>query len=271
MFHDIVTEGYFARRTDNSLLSAPTWCHYCHQRDIKPENILFSKGHSQAFLAEFGLATLEPYSDEHRYGIWEYMSPGKSYTYCMLPGSNSCQTECIGKEFGFRGKPYSTRADDTCALGVLLLNMTTARSPWEVAKRKDKCFEAYLTNNDYLLAVLPISEGANSIFKKVFDLNPESRISLPELRSEIVALDTFFSPDQDPVTSESMSTKPDKTSPRNSACLRRSGISMRPWSPQHHPVFHRWDQIVRREGFLFCLSDVCSSTVCCRIVDSRCS
>ncbi|PBK83439.1 hypothetical protein ARMGADRAFT_1136941 [Armillaria gallica] len=104
--------------------------------------------------------------------------------------------------------------------------MTTARSPWEVAKRKDKCFEAYLTNNDYLLAVLPISEGANSIFKKIFDLDPSSRISLPELRNEIGALDTFFSPVQDPVTSESIPIKPDKTSSRNSACLRRSGISM---------------------------------------------
>ncbi len=160
--------------------------------------------------------------------IWKYMSPGKLYTYCMLPGSNSCQTECIGKEFGFQGKPHSTRADDTCALGVLLLNTTTVRSPWEVAKRKDKCFEAYLTNNDYFLAVLPISEGAYSIFKKIFDLDLSSRISIPELRSEVVALDTFFSPAQDPVTSEFMPIKPDKTSPRNSTCLRRSGISMQP-------------------------------------------
>ncbi|KAK0482417.1 kinase-like domain-containing protein [Armillaria novae-zelandiae] len=219
MFHAIVTEGYFTLRTDRvkiAFLQILDALHYCHQhsvfhRDIKPENILFSKGHSQAFLADFGLATPEPYSDEHRCGSWEYMSP-----------------ECIGKELGFKGKPYSTRANDTWALGVLLLNMITARSPWEVAKRKDKCFDAYLTNNDYFLAVLPISEGANSIFKKIFDLDPSSRISLPELRSEIVALDTFFSPAQDPITSESMPIKPDKTSPRNSACLRRSGISMQP-------------------------------------------
>ncbi|KAK0449625.1 kinase-like domain-containing protein [Desarmillaria tabescens] len=219
MFRAIVTDGYFTQRTDRikvAFLQILDALHYCHQhsvfhRDIKPENILFSKDHSQAFLADFGLATLEPYSDEHRCGSWEYMSP-----------------ECIGKEFGFRGKLYSTRANDTWALGVLLVNMITARSPWAVARKKDKCFEAYLANNDYFLAVLPISEGANNIFKKIFDLDPSTRISLPQLRSEIVALDTFFSPAQDPVTSESMPIKPDKTSPRNSACLRRSGISIQP-------------------------------------------
>ncbi|KAK0232075.1 Ran1-like protein kinase [Armillaria nabsnona] len=94
--------------------------------------------------------------------------------------------------------------------------MTIAQSPWEVAKRKDKHFEAYLTNNNYFLAILPISEGANSIFKKIFDLNPSSRISLPKLHNE------------DPVTIASMPIKLDKTSPHDSACLHHSGISMQP-------------------------------------------
>lgn len=99
-------------------------------------------------------------------------------------------TECIGKDQGYLS--YSSSANDIWALGVILINMITSRSPWQKAVTADTSFVDFLLNEDYLLEMLPISEGANALFRKIFTYEPSERITLSALREEIVALDSFF-------------------------------------------------------------------------------
>jgi hypothetical protein len=71
--------------------------------------------------------------------------------------------------------------------------MISGRNPWRHAILEDEFYATFLCKDDLLLQVLPISEGANDILKKIFIVEPDRRISLPELREDILKLDTFFS------------------------------------------------------------------------------
>ena len=92
---------------------------------------------------------------------------------------------------------YSNRANDIWALGIILVNMITSRSPWTKAVTSDGCFVDFLLNENYLREMLPISEGANALFRRIFAFEPSERITLSALRKEIIALDTFFMTDDE--------------------------------------------------------------------------
>ncbi|KAI0754510.1 kinase-like domain-containing protein [Daedaleopsis nitida] len=158
-----------------SLIDAVQACHSSRvfHRDLKPENILVSEDRSQVYLADFGLATNRTLTEEFYCGTATYMSP-----------------ECIGRMSNY--KPYHTSCSDVWALGVIFVNMISGRNPWERASLDDPCFIQFIENPDFLLDVLPISEGANDIIRRAFVLNPLARISLPAFRRAVLELDTFF-------------------------------------------------------------------------------
>lgn len=50
-------------------------------------------------------------------------------------------------------------------------------------------------SDEYLREMLPISKGANTIFRQIFAYEASERITIPELRRAIIDLDTFFMTD----------------------------------------------------------------------------
>ena len=195
LFHN---NGWLIKRVFIQLVDAVQYCHNLgvFHRDIKPENVLLcSTDGTNVRLADFGLSIKSPVCQDFGCGSSYYMSPGTlsfrnlisypfiDYVLCVF-------SECIDREIT-SGK-YSTRHNDVWALGVILTNLITGRNPWRYATADDDCFSAYLHDNNFLLQVLPISEGVNTILKRIFRINPLRRISLPQLRQDILELTTFF-------------------------------------------------------------------------------
>ncbi|KAI0694217.1 kinase-like domain-containing protein [Cytidiella melzeri] len=176
--NDEMTKSVFLK-----ILDAVAYCHEkrVFHRDLKPENILCSKDGSQVHVTDFGLCTSGQVSTTWGCGSAPYMSPG--------------MFKCLGKEAGYL--PYSNLTNDIWALGIILVNMVTSRSPWQKAITSDECFCDFLLNEDYLMEMLPISKEANVLFRKIFVYEPSERITLDALRKEIIALPTFFLNDEE--------------------------------------------------------------------------
>ncbi|KAI0920801.1 hypothetical protein AcW1_005025 [Taiwanofungus camphoratus] len=154
--------------------------HSCHDlgiyhRDLKPENIFVSEDDEELYLGDFGLATKNKLSANFGCGTSFYMSP-----------------ECVGIYSSRR--PYTTSYSDIWALGVILTNMITGRSPWHSASPKnDTGFRAYMREGpSYLHRVLAVSQPASEILGRIFELDPSKRITINQLRVAIRECDTFF-------------------------------------------------------------------------------
>lgn len=181
------------------LLDAVEACHRrgIFHRDLKPENVLTNSAGTEVYLTDFGLATGHQVGQTYGCGSAYYMSPGKLQPLILFVELDSpfLSTECIGKEQGFL--PYSNRTSDIWALGILLINIITSRSPWNKAVTTDDSFCDFLLHENYLCEMLPISKGANSLFRQIFAYEPSERITIPEMRKAVVALDTFFATDEE--------------------------------------------------------------------------
>jgi hypothetical protein len=62
----------------------------------------------------------------------------------------------------------------------------------KVASDGDECYGYYMSSQDWLYNVFPISFEAHDIFNAIFDPNPSTRIKLPELRQRVLKVGTFF-------------------------------------------------------------------------------
>lgn len=176
------------------LLDAVDACHELgvFHRDLKPENILCSSDDSHFFLSDFGLATQLEISSSLRCGSSFYMSPGTLFISRPSLHKITPRIECIG--IAEQPTPYSTRQSDIWSLGVILVNMLTGRNPWRTASIDDDGYCMYLHSTTHFLhQILPmISTDAVEILARIFDPDPTTRISIPELRQLVLATSTFF-------------------------------------------------------------------------------
>lgn len=142
-------------------------------RDVKPENIVCSDNGTRVRLCDFGLATSEAHSTEFGCGSTFYIAP-----------------EGLGDWFP-KSATYATRPGDVWSLGIILVNLVCGRNPWRIASPQDESFNSFLADPRFLKRILPISDDCLYILSRIFTLNPEERVTLPELRELICAIGTF--------------------------------------------------------------------------------
>ncbi|CAE6474928.1 unnamed protein product [Rhizoctonia solani] len=160
------------RSVFTQLLDAVQWCHIqgVRHRDLKPENILCEQDGQTVFVSDFGLATTDRHSRDFGCGSSYYMSP-ECYGDPLVPGASPS---------------YNTRANDVWTLGVVLVNLTTGRNPWEAASPLDTTFKSYCEDPaNFLPTILPITPAANDVLTRVFERDQRKRISIPELREMV--------------------------------------------------------------------------------------
>lgn len=75
------------------------------------------------------------------------------------------------------------------------MNLACGRNPWMVASTEDASYRAFIHNPGYLRTILSISEELNYILGRIFTVDPNRRITLPELRRAILACSHFTPPE----------------------------------------------------------------------------
>ncbi|EKD13243.1 uncharacterized protein L3040_003044 [Drepanopeziza brunnea f. sp. 'multigermtubi'] len=185
LFSNITERGRYVgndgliRQAFIQILNAVEHCHRLgiYHRDLKPENILVSHSGGQVLLADFGLATTDPLSDDHGCGSTFYMSP-----------------ECLDQSS--RHASYRCAPNDIWSLGVILVNLICGRNPWKQASTEDATYKAFTRDRKFLKTILPLSDELNEILGMIFERNPKDRITVSELKRRIIECPSFSSPPQ---------------------------------------------------------------------------
>jgi len=205
LFSNITEKGRYVnndvlvRRAFLQILDAVEHCHRLgiFHRDLKPENILVSNNGDNVLLADFGLATEDPMSEDHGCGSTFYMSPGRP-SCSLLPPFTTNQyrfhLECLDQSS--RMASYQCAPNDIWSLGVILVNLTCGRNPWKQASVEDSTYKAFTRDPNFLKTILPLSDELNDILGMIFEANPQKRITIGHLRSRIMECHSFSAASQ---------------------------------------------------------------------------
>ncbi|KAF2398328.1 Pkinase-domain-containing protein [Trichodelitschia bisporula] len=172
-----VGDDPMAKNVFLQILDALEFCHSngIYHRDLKPENILVTDNGMTVKLADFGLATTDRITSDYGCGSTFYMSPE-----CQQPAPKPFES-------------YASAPNDIWSLGVILVNLTCGRNPWKRACYEDSTFRAFMKDRDFLKTILPLSSELNSILTRIFELDPAKRITIQELKQEILNCPRFTS------------------------------------------------------------------------------
>lgn len=121
-----------------------------------------------------------------------WLSPSLTPTIYCLTNVDVLFTECL--QPSSRKAFYMCAPNDVWSLGVILVNLTCGRNPWKQASYQDSTYRAFARSPDFLKTILPLSDELNDILGRIFNPTPEYRITLPELRTRILACSHFTIP-----------------------------------------------------------------------------
>lgn len=74
---------------------------------------------------------------------------------------------------------------------MILVNLTCGRNPWKRASVEDSTFRAYLKDSKFLKSILPLSSELDAILRRIFECDPQKRITIPQLRNLIIRCPRF--------------------------------------------------------------------------------
>jgi hypothetical protein len=74
---------------------------------------------------------------------------------------------------------------------VILVNLTCGRNPWKLASLEDPTYRAFTRDPNFLKTILPLSDELYDILVKIFEIRPDIRISILDLRAAIIRCSGF--------------------------------------------------------------------------------
>ena len=188
-------EDELIKRVFTQIIDALEHCHKrgVYHRDLKPENILVSakSGDIDVFVADFGLATASKRT-ESSCGTSCFMSPGM-----FSPAFQFRSFTPISESLVPHHERYSNAEADIWALGCILAEMIGNIRVWYEATPEDEDYSDYLRDRTVLFEMLPISEPAYLLLRKILSTQPRHRPSLATIRAQVLAIDRFFITDEE--------------------------------------------------------------------------
>lgn len=176
LFDFMMYTGFFseniARTYFQQLVTGLEACHArgVYHRDIKPENLLLDENFALK-IADFGLS-----------GLKELVKGAGSelYTQCGTKGYMSPEVlSCL---------PYEGKTADVWSAGVVLFIMLAGFPPFEIATNQDWWFRACAAKQHEAFWAAhgrsaTFSPGAKSLMTRIFNVNPQERITLKEIKA----------------------------------------------------------------------------------------
>ncbi|KAE9041145.1 hypothetical protein PR003_g5994 [Phytophthora rubi] len=166
-FSENIARAYFQQ-----LVAGLEACHEqgVYHRDVKPENLLLDESFALK-IADFGLSGLREESDG---------AVAELYTQCGTRGYMSPEVlSCL---------PYEGEPADVWSAGVVLFIMLAGFPPFQIATNQDWWFRACAAKQHEAFWAAharsaTFSPGAMSLMTRIFNVKPQERITLAEIKT----------------------------------------------------------------------------------------
>ena len=178
--------------------------HIAH-RDIKPENLYWDAEARRLTIGDFGLACEGQFASDFGNGTSFYASPeavgyfkhialAEEYQRDQRDQRGGAGDRAVSAPDDPRKYRYDAFASDIWSIGIVIINLSCERNPWQYAvPTNDEAFASYLLRPEtFLKDILPdITDDCHALLRGILRINPEERMSLAEIRDAVAEIEAF--------------------------------------------------------------------------------